>query len=119
MSAEIEIALKSALSSAFSGRVYPQRLPDQPTYPCMSYAVVGGGPLTTMCGRTNLNNFRYRFDIYAVTQAELLSKRDAVVTAMDSFSFDSVPVMELDGYEPEVNVMRRTLDFSIWQNVAS
>jgi uncharacterized protein DUF3168 len=119
MSAEIETALYTALQSAFSGRVYPQRLPDQPTYPCLRYYVVGGGPLSTMCGRTNLNNYRYRFDIYARTQAEVLSLRDAVVTAMDSFGFKSVSAMELDGYEPEVNVMRRTLDYSIWQNVVS
>lgn len=119
MSAEIEIAIVAALTSAFSGRVYPQRLPDQPTYPAMTYAVVGGGPLSTLCGRTNLNNFRYRFDIYAETQAQLLTLRDALVNAMDSFSFRSVHAMELDGYEPEVNVMRRTLDYSIWQNVAS
>jgi hypothetical protein len=81
--------------------------------------VVGGGPEVTMCGRSNLNNFRYRFDIYAVTMAQLLSLRDSVVAAMDTFAFQSVPSLELDGYEPEVNVMRRTLDFSIWQNVAS
>jgi hypothetical protein len=111
----LAVALHDRLAPLVQGRVHPQILPERPVYPCIRYANVGGGPDNTLCGRSSLNIWRYRIDIFARTAMEMHLLRDLVTNVMDDFSMPCLQVMDMDGYEPEVRVFRRMLDYSIHQ----
>jgi hypothetical protein len=115
----LALALHDRLAPLVQGRVHPQILPERPVYPCIRYANVGGGPDNTICGRSSLNIWRFRIDVFAATMTDTLLLRDLVTEAMDGFVYPCLQVMDMDGYEPEVRVFRRMLDYSIHQNEAA
>lgn len=111
-----ELALQQAIHSAvqgiFGGRLYPVAAAENPTYPYGVVAVEGSTPENTLCGRSDLTNYRFRFDVYAKTYAEVVALSPQVMAAMDAFG---IPIFELDVYEPEIRAMRRIMDFSVWR----
>jgi hypothetical protein len=114
----LALLLRETLGPIVKGRVHPQILPEHPKYPCIRYANVGGGPDNTLCGRSSLNIWRYRIDVFAETMEELILLRNAVTERMDGFKMPCIQVMDMDGYEPEVRVFRRMMDYSIHENEA-
>lgn len=109
---ELHKAIQAAVAPIFSGRCYPLAAPETPTYPYAILATEGAAPENSLCGRSNLTQYRYRIDIYSKLYSEVLSLRGQVLNAMDQFG---IPVLDLDIYEPEIRAMRRVMDFSIWR----
>jgi hypothetical protein len=114
----LSLALHDALAPLVAGRVHPVILPESPVWPCIRYANVGGGPDNTICGRSSLNIWRYRIDVFAETVIEIILLRNMVTKVMDDFVYPCLQVMDMDGYEPEVRVFRRMLDYSIHEQEA-
>jgi hypothetical protein len=115
----LSLALHDRLAPLVAGRAHPVILPERPVYPCIRYANVGGGPDNTICGRSSLNIWRFRIDVFAATMIDMLLLRDLVTEVMDGFPYPALQVMDMDGYEPETRVFRRMLDYSIHQNEAA
>ena len=113
MSQVVHDALFLALGALCANRVYPYHLPDNPTYPAIVYTEIASDQDNTLCGRSNFRRLRMQFDLYAKTTASLATLRDGLVNAMDSFAFFALLQNEFAGYEPEVLVQRKTLDYSI------
>jgi len=113
MSNAIGTALHAALSGLVAGRVFPLLLGDRPVYPAIRYLVVGTTPENTICGQANVTLWRYRIDVYAVTPKECGQIAASVKSVMRGFAYPNTHQMEMEGYEPEVDCSRRTLDFSI------
>lgn len=117
MTNAVGIALQQALAGLVSGRVYPVVLADEPTYPCIRYAVVSTNFYNTLYGPSNLTDNRYRIDIFATSAMECGQIAASVLSIMrgNSFAFQNVPLMNIDGYEPTVGIYRKTLDFQVWE----
>jgi hypothetical protein len=115
----LALALHDALAPLVAGRAHPVILPEHPVWPCIRYTNVGGGPDNTICGRSSLNIWRYRIDVFAETVADIIVLRNAVTNVMDDFRYPCLQVMDMDGYEPEVRVFRRMMDYSIHEQEAA
>jgi len=113
MSNAIGTALHSALAGLVAGRVYPIVMADRPIYPALRYIVSGTVPANTLSGEASATMWRYRIDVYAVTAKECGQLAATVKSVMRGFAYPNTIAMEIEGYEPEVQVCRRTLDFNI------
>jgi hypothetical protein len=117
MSYALDVALHDALAGLVAGRVHPAFMPERPVYPCIRYMVASSEPDATLCGQTTLTLWRYRFDVYAPTHGDAVQLSESIKAIMRRFAWRNRPLMDIDGYEPEVRVIRRTLDFSIWERI--
>ena len=119
MSMAVEKALRDALAGLTQGRVTPGLLPDRPTFPAITYALVGSTPDKTLCGESTTTFYRYRIDVYAATQIECIQLCASVKAIMRRFAYSNAPESEIDGYEPEIRERRRTLDFEIIETIGA
>lgn len=131
----IEIALRTVLVDApavaalVDTRVYPMVLPQDPTYPAITYQTITGSSEYSMEGPSNLAAPRMQLDLYAGTAGALFDLRGAVMKALSGFAgaVGSPPVkiygafkqMEIDRYEQDLEqagprVWHKTLDFQLW-----
>lgn len=113
---QLQQAIQTALASTFSGRLYPQAAPEEPTYPYAIISTETTSPENTICGRSDLTNYRLRIDVYSKLYSEVLTLRASVITAMETITGIPKPLLLLDAdlYEPEIRAMRRVMDFSVW-----
>lgn len=105
--------------TALSGtRLYPVILPQNPTYPAITYQRVAGVRINSLSGYSTLENPVMQVDVWAKTYEEAISLSGAVITAMEnSTSFKcTLPHTPIDIYEDEIEAYRREMDFSIWNN---
>lgn len=105
-------------------RVYPVRLPQNPTYPCATFQVISEPRSHSMEGRVAANPL-VQIDCWAKTYQEAQDLASAVERAMDMFSGRMGGVLNVlsclqrerqDFYEPDVDDYRVSLDFAIWHN---
>jgi len=113
---ELQEAVHAAVAPVFGGRFYPHAAPEEPQYPYGIISTESALPENTLCGRSDLTNYRMRIDVYSKTYAEVLALRGGVIVAMETLANipRPIPLMDIDLYEPEIRAMRRVMDFSLW-----
>lgn len=128
----IEAALYSYLSTyagltdLISTRLYPLVLPQNPTYPAITYlkvSRVGGRAMKS----TNPRHIRARFQFscWATSYSSAKAVAVQVQTALQDYNgvmggsggvtvLDSEPINELDIYEPDTKLYHVPIDIMIW-----
>lgn len=126
----IEEALKSVLTNdagvaaLVTGRIYPLVLPQKPTYPAMTYQTVAGAPDMTLTGESGLVKDLFQVDAYGATYAAVKGLARAIRTALNGkqFTVSTVQISSIvmkssrDLSEPDINIFRVSMDFSILHN---
>lgn len=105
----------SGVSTLVGSRVYPLLLPQEPTYPAISYQRISN---TGQDGSSDRKESRWQFDCWGTTYAASVSLSAAVKTALEEYhDADQTPgiawsrvVNELDDYDDEVDVFRIIVD---------
>jgi hypothetical protein len=128
MAAEvIEQALRAVLVadvgvSAITTRVYPNYIPQAPTWPLVVYQKVSGERDHDITGPTGKAHPRFQLECWAETYDEAKSLANAVREALDGNTFTEGAVTigsvviqtEFDAYEPDVKCHRIVMDFNVW-----
>ncbi len=109
----IQSDLFSALSSTFSGRLYPMIAPAAVTRPFGVYSRVSDVPTTIHAG--GAHETRIQIDIYAETYAGALSLAANATTAINAAGFSVAEINAMDEYEDDVKLYRVLLEFAFWQ----
>ena len=119
----------ASVASAFGTRIYPETLPQAPTYPAATYQVAWSDTDYTHDGASGLAQARVQFDIYAKTYAAVIEYKNAVKAALSGWQgtagSPSVSVRgvfwtnEMDLPVPELQragmaINRKTLEATIW-----
>lgn len=112
----VEEDLKTELSSVVSGRVYLEKLPRNPTYPCVVITRTGTNPNTTLSGHVNKESAFFQLDVYAETptakQVVIDSIRAAMVAAT---AFNAIfEGQEAISYDDNIPIFRSALDYTVW-----
>lgn len=76
----------SGVSSLVDERMYPVMLPQNVTYPALSYNQVSGVRIYDLCGPTGRVKPRISINSWATTYAEVRSLADAVRQAIEGFT---------------------------------
>lgn len=99
----------SAVSALIGTRLYPQKLPQDPTYPAATYQRIDGPRLYDHGGATGLAEGRFQFDVWATTYSSAKAVAAAVRAALSGYSGTTGGVeiafirclSESDRYEPQ------------------
>lgn len=112
MSLDQKIVVALTAVAALGSRVYPEVLPQQPTYPAATYQLIssGPGPVTPIA---NVNDFRMQVTLFVgwPDYAGLMSLRASVLAAIKAMA-EYITYDELGGgfgFEPKV--LSRIIDF--------
>jgi hypothetical protein len=114
------------INGLISGRVYPDILPQGPTYPALTYFRVSGPRLYHLRGASGRSTPRYQIDCWAETRLGARVLAEAVRASLSGFhgfmGTTKVGYLRLDNetdfYEETVKVYRTSLDFIIDHNEA-
>lgn len=127
----IEEALYAHLTSdanvtaLMSTRLYPGRLPQDPTYPAARYSRVTGPRAHGHDGPHSLAWPRFQFDCFGTTYAQAKALLNAIRVSLDGFSGvlggsggvavgGIICLNDLDDFGPAADVHRATLDVRIF-----
>lgn len=109
-------AFKALLDLVFEGRAFRNTVPGLPATPYARFlraATVESVTLDDNGGTGNGSNTRIQVDIYG-TADELDAKASLVKSALRNWHVENVVLLHQDGYDPELQLHRSTLDVSIW-----
>lgn len=110
-----EEKLVAILAPLASSRVYPEILPQDPTYPAITYTVIDPGAQYSLSGASGLSNPHIQVDCWASTRSSVKSLAVAVKSAMDTATtFKGLLVAGRSMYEEDPMIYRESMDFSIW-----
>lgn len=110
----VEGDLKTLLGTLVSGRCFPLVAPDGTPVPYIVYSVVSNVPQVSLDGPIGTENRRTQFDLYDATYGGVKALESTVKSTMAASSIVNVPLSTMDLHEPETNLFRVTMDFSIW-----
>lgn len=63
------LAATSGVNTPTGGRINPQTNTQEPTYPFVTFARLGGAPGSTLSGPSSLGRYTFQLDVYAETEA--------------------------------------------------
>jgi uncharacterized protein DUF3168 len=100
--ASLETYLKNnaGIAALVASRIYPQLIPENPTYPAISYEKTSGEHERSLTGSSGLAMADFELECWAKTYGGAKSVADAVRNALDGFSgmmgTDAVSEVHLD-----------------------
>ena len=114
-----KLSTHAGLSALVGTRIYPNRLPDNPTLPAVVYQRI-----TTMnvlaSGDVPLIRARMQVDCWDDSYLSVAAVAAQVHAALDMGSSTgleaSIPEDEDDSYDTDAQLHRKRLDFFVWRN---
>lgn len=107
----------SAVTTICASRIYPLILPQNPTYPAITYQRVAGRRENDITnGYVGMENAIVQMDAWATSFETAASLSSAIiVTVCAANSFKALAMNSpLDIYEDDIQAYRRSVDISIW-----
>ncbi|WP_395674703.1 DUF3168 domain-containing protein [Inquilinus sp.] len=119
----------AGVAALIATRMYPEVLPQAPTYPAITYTVVTGESHYAMQAPSGLARIRVQFDLFTQRKADGVALEKAFMAAVSGFrgTVGSPPVqiqgafrvMEVNAFQSDLDkagpkVRRKTIDFEIW-----
>jgi len=118
------LSTNAGIIAEVDDRVFPKRLPQNPSLPAIVFQVVSSVPNYTMDqagdppGTETFTKKRVQFDLWTETYEGLLPVRDALFAGISGFrgmmgsvKIESVFMRnELDGFEPDTGSNRKIID---------
>lgn len=111
---QLQAVLDPLLAGGMSYAINTAELNAETVYPYGTFLFVSSIANNTLTGPTDIQNTRVQVDLYATDPATLDAAGKAVLAAMAAAPFQNVQLTSQDGYEDQVRVYRRSIDFSVW-----
>ena len=114
----IFLAAQSTVTDLVSTRIYPNRLPDNPTVPAVVYQRIS--TLNELAsGDVPLRRIRLQVDCWGDRYEDVVAVAEAIHTAADMGSASGlhamIPEDDDDSYDSEALLHRRRIDLFIWE----
>lgn len=111
----------SAIDALVSGRVYPDILPQNPTYPAITYLRVGTAHYNALTGTPTLENPQFQVDCWAETHTAAWNLAEAVTSVMlgstVNFRAQVVNTQQFTETVQSLKLYRIMIEFSIFAAV--
>lgn len=124
---DIKLALSSSavLTSALAGRIYPIKLPQQTTFPALTWQRLSTvrttylGSVTLDKGYTGIARARFSFITWGDVYADVVTVADAVRSVLMRLALvgpigENTVEQEFDQIDPESGLYQRYMDIMIW-----
>lgn len=121
----------AGLAALVSARIHPDKLPPEPSplvttrWPALTYQVVSTERVYSLEGFSCLARPTFQIDVWATSQSSRVNVAHQVKLALEGFvgTVSSVNIRgiflnsEVDIYEADAEIFRRSLDFEVWHNI--
>jgi hypothetical protein len=104
----------AAASSLVGGRMYPNVAPNNVQKPYLVYMRVSSKPENTLADGVPIENTRVQIDCFDTTYAAVVALAEGVKAALRASEITSLLILEQDQFEPDAQLHRVILDFSLW-----
>lgn len=111
---EIEGLIQAQIAPLTTGRCYPLTAPDPVVKPYLVFSVISDVQMNGLDGFAGLSNRRVQIDVYATSYGASKTLASAVKTSMSTAAFTNSHLSSQDLFEPDTQLYRVTMDFSIW-----
>lgn len=117
------LSAQSAITALTGTRIYPIILPQDPTYPAITYSIDNIRDTFTLTnGQTNFVGADIQIDAWATTQKGAEDLAALINTAMRNLKGSMAGVSvhaiyrdsQIDIYESEINAYRRSISYVCW-----
>lgn len=117
---------QTAITNLIGTRLYPDKLPQDPSLPALVYNNVGGSPVNQYNGPAALESTRFQIDAFAQTSRDARLLIDAVRVALESYRgsmgshrVDAIFVIDhaVGDFDDVPNDFRRMSEFQIWHSL--
>jgi len=92
-------------------RVYPIKMPQDASYPAITYMVIADINEQSLYGNVFMNSIRFQVDIFAKSYSEVKGLKDEVIEKIVELRGCDISVQDL--YEDDIELYRELLDFKI------
>ncbi len=114
--------LLNAGASAVTGRIYPMLLPQNPTYPAITYMLIDADRPEDLSGGIGLAVPQFQIDSWADDPDEMRTLATQVRQTLHGYNGNVSGlvisgisfVTEHDQFEPTTRIYRRMTEFNIW-----
>lgn len=111
----------AAVAARFGDRIYPDRMPDNPTLPCIVYQRISTVPDVDLDAVTN-TAARFQIDVWAKTRLETVDGAAEIHAALNytapGTAIDRIlPDGWRDLYDDTAQLYRRSLDFLVFETL--
>ena len=111
----------AAVSAIVVLRIYPLKMPDNPTFPCVTYQRISSIREQTLSGRVSYCDALYQIDSWSESYDTTASLAAAIFAGLEGFrgivsTVDIQGILsqnEIDLYEDDVKVFRRSQTFRV------
>lgn len=110
----IEGDIQVILAALVSGRAYALTAPDPVTKPFILFQVISDVQQNHLDGYAGFSNKRFQIDAYATSYGAAKTLAASTKAAMAASVIINIHLSSRDLYEPEVQLYRVSMDFSVW-----
>lgn len=110
----------TTLAALISTRVYPSLIPQNATYPAVSYRRVSSERPPVMGDDTGIVRARFQFDAWAQSYSGMIAVKELVREAMQRYSgtatvtiLETFILMDMDLYEDDTRIHHGVIDVEI------
>lgn len=110
----------TTLAALIGTRVYPSLLPQNATYPAVSYRRVSSERPPVMGDDTGIVRARFQFDVWATSYSGMIAVKELVREAMQRYSgtatvtiLETFILMDMDLYEDDTRIHHGVIDVEI------
>ena len=119
------LAAHAGVSAIVSTRIYPQHLPQKPTYPCIAYRRQDFNPVSLLGADTTVADTRMDIACFAITYDAMINLSDEIRQCWQRFkgTSDSVVIRDTfivdisNDYQPDLELYEGTVIIKITHEV--
>lgn len=109
------LSADTTISAVTSARIYPVIMPQNVTFPALTYERIGGQPVNGLDGYLGMDNARIMINAWATRYDEAKELAEDVHDRMNKIrTFRALLVNHLDGYDQDAGLYIVSQDYSCW-----
>lgn len=110
----VEATIQSLLKPLAAGGCYPLTAPDPVVKPYIVFQIISDVQENGLDGYLGISNKRMQIDAYATAYGAVKTLAGQIKAAMSTAALSNLHLSSQDMYEPETQLYRITMDYSIW-----
>ena len=109
------LAANATVAAKVGARIYPLIMPQNPTFPALTYQRISSNPINDLGGFSGLENPHIVINAWGTRYDTVKELAEDVHVTMDAATaFNALMVSDIDGFDPDTNLYMVSQDFSCW-----
>lgn len=109
------LAANATVAAKVGARIYPLIMPQNPTFPALTYQRISSNQINSLGGFSGLENPHIVINAWGTRYDTVKELAEDVHVTMDAATaFKALMASDIDGYDPDTGLYMVSQDFSCW-----